>query len=167
MATAVTLVFAGHETTANIVSNAVLALLELPDQLEALRADPSLTEAAIEEALRYDCSVQRVRRVALDDVELEGRRSPAATAGSTSSARPTATRRSWKRPTASTCRAHDPPSRLRLRPALLRGAALARMEAPIMLGALSTATARSRWRRRWLGDDIVMRGPEQLLLRVS
>ena len=72
MATAVTLVFAGHETTANIVSNAVLALLEHPDQMAALRADPSLIEAAIEETLRYNGSVQRVRRVARDDVELGG-----------------------------------------------------------------------------------------------
>ncbi|GAA2280138.1 cytochrome P450 [Streptomyces ruber] len=48
------LLVAGHETTVNLISNAVLALLTHPGQLAALRADLSLVDAAVEEALRYE-----------------------------------------------------------------------------------------------------------------
>ncbi|MFI5571920.1 cytochrome P450 [Streptomyces sp. NPDC051740] len=48
------LLVAGHETTVNLISNAVLALLTHSEQLAALRADPSLVDAAVEEALRYE-----------------------------------------------------------------------------------------------------------------
>ncbi|MFF8595014.1 cytochrome P450 [Streptomyces sp. NPDC015220] len=48
------LLVAGHETTVNLVSNAVLALLTHPEQLAALRADLSLVDAAVEETLRYE-----------------------------------------------------------------------------------------------------------------
>lgn len=52
------LLVAGHETTVNLVSNAVLALLTHPGQLAALRADLSLVDAAVEEALRYEGPVE-------------------------------------------------------------------------------------------------------------
>ncbi|MEZ3181769.1 cytochrome P450 [Streptomyces pimonensis] len=48
------LLVAGHETTVNLISNGALALLNHPEQLAALRADPSLMENAIEEMLRYE-----------------------------------------------------------------------------------------------------------------
>ncbi|MEW2433089.1 cytochrome P450 [Streptomyces caniferus] len=48
------LLIAGYETTANLISNGVLALLTHPDQLAALRADLSLIDGAVEEMLRYD-----------------------------------------------------------------------------------------------------------------
>ncbi|HKN95631.1 MAG TPA: cytochrome P450 [Pseudonocardiaceae bacterium] len=47
------LLVAGHETTANLIGNGVLALLDNPDQQAALRADRSLLPGAIEEMLRY------------------------------------------------------------------------------------------------------------------
>ncbi|NMO36479.1 cytochrome P450 [Streptomyces sp. GMY01] len=52
------LLVAGHETTVNLVSNGVLALLTHPGQLAALRADLSLLDGAVEEMLRYDGPVE-------------------------------------------------------------------------------------------------------------
>jgi cytochrome P450 len=60
---------AGHETTANNLALGVFALLERPEQLAALRADPSLIDGTVEELLRY-CSIIQlgVSRVATEDV---------------------------------------------------------------------------------------------------
>jgi cytochrome P450 len=67
------LLIAGFETTVNLIGNCVLALMNNPEQWEALRADPErLAPKAIEEALRYDPPVQGTSRIALEDVELEG-----------------------------------------------------------------------------------------------
>ena len=52
------LVLAGHETTVNLITNTVAALLTNPAQLAALRAEPGVIDAVIEEALRYDSPVQ-------------------------------------------------------------------------------------------------------------
>ena len=66
------LFIAGFETTVNLISNGVLALLADPEQWAALGNDPSLAEGAVEEILRYDPPVQRTGRVALADVDLDG-----------------------------------------------------------------------------------------------
>ena len=69
----VLLIVAGHETTVNLIANAVLVLLEHPDQLAELRRDPARVPAAIEECLRFDGPVERaLNRWAASDVELGG-----------------------------------------------------------------------------------------------
>ncbi|MEU6975140.1 MULTISPECIES: cytochrome P450 [unclassified Streptomyces] len=52
------LLIAGHETTVNLISNTVRALLTHPEQLAALRADSGLLDGTIEEGLRYDGPVE-------------------------------------------------------------------------------------------------------------
>ena len=73
LATCTILIQAGHETTANLISNGLLALLNHPDQLAQLRSDPSLAESAVEEILRYNGSVHRLKRTVTEDVEFGGK----------------------------------------------------------------------------------------------
>ncbi|MFF5335354.1 cytochrome P450 [Streptomyces sp. NPDC013181] len=68
------LLVAGHETTVNLISNGVRALLGHPDQLAALRADPGLLDGAVEEMLRYDGPVETATfRFARERVEIGSR----------------------------------------------------------------------------------------------
>jgi len=67
---------AGHETTVNLIGNALLALHRNPDQLELLKSNLSLMPNAIEEFLRYDSSVQLTCHVAMEDVEIGGVKIP-------------------------------------------------------------------------------------------
>jgi len=62
------LIMAGHETTANLVGNGLVAMLRDRDAFERLRDDPSVGQTAVEELLRFDSPVQMTVRVALDDV---------------------------------------------------------------------------------------------------
>lgn len=70
----VLLLIAGFETTVNLISNGVLALLSHPEQWATLRDDPSMAANAVEEVLRWDPPVQRTGRVALADAEVAGAR---------------------------------------------------------------------------------------------
>lgn len=74
VATAILVLFAGHETTTNLIGNGLIALLRHPDQIARLRAEPALGESTIEELLRYDGPTQIVTRVAREDYELSGKR---------------------------------------------------------------------------------------------
>jgi cytochrome P450 len=60
---------AGHETTANLIGNGLLALYRNPDQLDRLKNDLSLLPNAVEELLRYDSPVQVATRTSLEYVE--------------------------------------------------------------------------------------------------
>ncbi|WP_019547580.1 cytochrome P450 family protein [Streptomyces sulphureus] len=53
------LLVAGYETTVNLISSTVLCLLQHPEQLAQVRADPSLVAAAVEETLRFEGPVAR------------------------------------------------------------------------------------------------------------
>ncbi len=70
------LLLAGHETTANMLALGTFALLEHPDQLAELRADPDLMPDAIEELLRYLSIADIFFRYAAEDIELCGETIP-------------------------------------------------------------------------------------------
>jgi cytochrome P450 len=71
------LLIAGYVTTVSLIGNGMLALLRHPDQLDRLRADPSLVPEAIEELLRFDGPVNPgLARYALEDLEIGGVRIP-------------------------------------------------------------------------------------------
>jgi cytochrome P450 len=72
VATCALLLFAAHSTTTHLLGNGTLALLRNRDQLELLRADPSLVDGAVEELLRYDGPIQTIRRVAKEPFEFRG-----------------------------------------------------------------------------------------------
>jgi cytochrome P450 len=68
------LLFAGHETTMNLICNGTLAFLRHPKQWERLRADPEgAARLATEECLRYDPPVKSTQRIAAVDVERRGK----------------------------------------------------------------------------------------------
>ncbi len=69
----VLLIFAGHETTTNLIGNGILALLNNPSELAKLRQNPSLIVPAIEEIIRYDGPVQTTTRTALEPLEIGGK----------------------------------------------------------------------------------------------
>lgn len=72
LAVAILLFAAGAETTTNLIGNGMNALLNHPDQMERLWADPSLVPAAVEEVLRYDSPVQLDGRTCLEATEFAG-----------------------------------------------------------------------------------------------
>jgi len=67
------LLFAGHETTVNLIGNGVLALLDHPEEAERLRQDPSLIDSAVEELLRFTNPVQvTAPRYSTEPLEIAG-----------------------------------------------------------------------------------------------
>jgi cytochrome P450 len=66
------LLFAGHDTTASLLSTAVVGLFEHPLQRERLVAEPDLVDTAVEEFLRYDGSAKAMMRVVAEPTELGG-----------------------------------------------------------------------------------------------
>ncbi|WP_026150777.1 cytochrome P450 [Streptomyces prunicolor] len=67
---ALLLLMGGYETTASMISLSVTWLLEHPQQLEVIKADPAATNTALEELLRYFSVFDTMPRVALADIEI-------------------------------------------------------------------------------------------------
>jgi len=67
------LLVGGNETTGSFIGNAILALLQNPDQLQQLRNDPSLIDSAVEELLRYDGPIVVDGRFATEPFEFKGK----------------------------------------------------------------------------------------------
>ena len=72
LATCVVALIAGNETTRNLVTNGMLALLSNPDEQERLWRDPALVETAVEELLRFAGPVHCTTRVATEDIQIDG-----------------------------------------------------------------------------------------------
>jgi cytochrome P450 len=74
IATCVLLLFAGHETTANLLGTSILHLDRHPDERRRLAESPGLARQAVEELLRFDGPTKMQVRMAKEDVELRGKR---------------------------------------------------------------------------------------------
>lgn len=68
IANAILLLFAGHETTVNLIANGVYCLLRHPDQLALLRQDPDGIKGAVEEVLRFESPIQTTTRQLAEDL---------------------------------------------------------------------------------------------------
>jgi cytochrome P450 len=66
------LLIAGHETTVNLITNSMLALLRHPEVFDRLRRNPALVIPTVEEVLRYDPPVQFRTRTTLTEVPIAG-----------------------------------------------------------------------------------------------
>lgn len=72
VATCILILIAGHETTTNLISNGLYALLRHPGQLQEIAREHGIVPAAVEELLRFDSPVQLTMRVALEDADAGG-----------------------------------------------------------------------------------------------
>ncbi|MGH0034607.1 MAG: cytochrome P450 [Myxococcota bacterium] len=66
------LLVAGHETTSNLIANAIVSLLRFPDERKRLQDQPDLLPRAVDEFLRYESPIQLTDRMARADCELGG-----------------------------------------------------------------------------------------------
>ena len=72
----IALLFAGHETTRNLIGNGMYTLLKNPEQTAELRVKPEIIRTAVEEILRYESPVQFTARVLKEEIEVCGQRIP-------------------------------------------------------------------------------------------
>jgi cytochrome P450 len=72
----IALLFAGHETTRNLIGNGMYTLLGHPEETAELRENPEMIRSAVEELLRYESPVQFTARVLKEDIEVCGQRIP-------------------------------------------------------------------------------------------
>jgi hypothetical protein len=72
----IALLFAGHETTRNLIGNGMYTLLKHPQETAELREKPEMIRSAVEEILRFESPVQFTARVLKEDIEVCGQRIP-------------------------------------------------------------------------------------------
>jgi cytochrome P450 len=72
----IALLFAGHETTRNLIGNGMYTLLQYPEETAELREKPDMIRTAVEELLRYESPVQFTARVLKEDIEICGQHIP-------------------------------------------------------------------------------------------
>jgi cytochrome P450 len=72
----VMMLFAGHETTRNLIASGIYSLLREPEKMSELRQDPTLIRSAVEEFLRFESPIQYTARVTREPIELCGVRIP-------------------------------------------------------------------------------------------
>lgn len=70
LSTCILLLVAGHETTVNLISGGIVALLDHPEQLDTFQSHPELHRSAVEEMLRYVSPVQLTGRSMIEDMEV-------------------------------------------------------------------------------------------------
>ncbi|MCL9758605.1 cytochrome P450 [Frankia sp. AiPa1] len=165
---AVLLLIAGYDTTAKVLSNAVVAFEAHPDQRALLVEDPDLMPAAIEEVLRWRATVQAIPRQAVGDTELAGVRIEASdhiyalvAAANRDPAR-------WPEPDRFEIRRERRPHfGFGYGPHLCLGAPLARLEAKIALQGLLRLAPDYRLRDVDLGPSFFVRGPDRGLALIA
>jgi cytochrome P450 len=72
----IALLFAGHETTRNLIGNGMYTLLKNPQQIAELREKPEMIRSAVEELLRFESPVQFTARVLKEDIAVCGQHIP-------------------------------------------------------------------------------------------
>lgn len=160
------LIFAGHETTINLIGNGMDALLRHPEQRALLDRQPALIESAVEEVLRYESPVQRTPgRVATEEIPLDGKRILAGQSLSFLLGAANRDPAQFARPDElDIARAPNRHLAFGLGPHFCLGAALARLEGQVAIGtmlrrfpAMAVATDTPDWRA-----NMTFRGLERL-----
>ncbi len=72
MATCILLLFAGHETTTNLIGNGTYHLMRNPDEWRRMGDGPAVVKTGVEELLRYDGPVGAVPRVVASELDIAG-----------------------------------------------------------------------------------------------
>ncbi len=169
VATSINLLFAGHETTTNLIGNGTLSLLRHPEQLAVLRRQPDLIPGAVEELLRYDSPVQRVRRITTRDIVIGGREIPKGTPVTAFLGSANRDPAQWDRPDELDVTRPDVfPMSFGGGPHYCIGAALARLEGRIafetLLGRFEHLEIAEGFENRW-HPNVAFRGLVELPLR--
>lgn len=162
VSTAMLLLVAGHETTVSLISNGALALLRHPELQPRLAADPSLAAGAVEEVLRLDPPVQMTMRIPLEDLEVPGGTVQAGGAVVLLLAAAGRDPAQHADPLRFDPARNTPNLALSAGPHYCLGAALARLEARVVLGDLARRLVDPEVEELTYRDNRVLRGPATL-----